>query len=102
MFQLRSPTDVLCGESLSPDVHGGYQNLFFGASDMNAVLKPAKKSSAKRATKALKLVSNTLRPTAPDYVVADLTLAPWGRKELDIAQTEMPGLMAIREEFAQA
>ncbi len=69
---------------------------------MNAVLKPAKKSSAKRATKALKLVSNTLRPTAPDYVVADLTLAPWGRKELDIAQTEMPGLMAIREEFAQA
>ena len=69
---------------------------------MNAVLKPAKKSSAKRATKALKLVSNTLRPTAPDYVVADLTLAAWGRKELDIAQTEMPGLMAIREEFAQA
>ena len=69
---------------------------------MNAVLKPAKKSSAKRATKALKLVSSTLRPTAPDYVVADLTLAAWGRKELDIAQTEMPGLMAIREEFAQA
>ena len=69
---------------------------------MNAVLKPAKKSSAKRATKSLKLVSSTLRPAAPDYVVADLTLAAWGRKELDIAQTEMPGLMAIREEFAHS
>ena len=69
---------------------------------MNAVLKPAKKSSAKRATKALKLVSSTLRPATPDYVVADLTLAAWGRKELDIAQTEMPGLMAIREEFAHS
>ncbi len=37
-----------------------------------------------------------------DHEIADLGLAPWGRKELAIAQTEMPGLMAIREEFAQA
>jgi len=35
-----------------------------------------------------------------DYHVADLSLADWGRKEIKIAQTEMPGLMAIREEFA--
>ena len=35
-----------------------------------------------------------------DCHVADLTLADWGRKEIAIAQTEMPGLMAIREEFA--
>ncbi|HEY6482066.1 MAG TPA: adenosylhomocysteinase [Steroidobacteraceae bacterium] len=35
-----------------------------------------------------------------DYKVADLALAEWGRKEILIAQTEMPGLMAIREEFA--
>jgi adenosylhomocysteinase len=35
-----------------------------------------------------------------DYVIADLTLADWGRKEIRIAETEMPGLMAIREEFA--
>ncbi len=35
-----------------------------------------------------------------DYVVADLSLAQWGRKEIKIAETEMPGLMAIREEFA--
>jgi len=36
---------------------------------------------------------------AADYVVADISLADWGRKELDIAETEMPGLMACREEF---
>ena len=35
-----------------------------------------------------------------DYVIADLSLAEWGRKEMRIAETEMPGLMAIREEFA--
>jgi adenosylhomocysteinase len=37
-----------------------------------------------------------------DYVVADLALADWGKKEIRIAETEMPGLMAIREEFAQS
>ena len=36
---------------------------------------------------------------AKDYLVADISLADWGRKELDIAETEMPGLMACREEF---
>ncbi len=35
-----------------------------------------------------------------DFLVADLGLADWGRKEIRIAETEMPGLMAIREEFA--
>src|SRR6516225_6897472 len=35
-----------------------------------------------------------------DFHVADLDLADWGRKEIAIAETEMPGLMAIREEFA--
>jgi adenosylhomocysteinase len=35
-----------------------------------------------------------------DFLVADLGLADWGRKEIKIAETEMPGLMAIREEFA--
>ena len=52
---------------------------------MNAVLKP------------------TLAVVAPfsDYVIADLSLAAWGRKEIKIAETEMPGLMAMREEFAK-
>jgi adenosylhomocysteinase len=39
---------------------------------------------------------------AADYIVADMSLAAWGRKEIKIAETEMPGLMAIREEFAKA
>ena len=37
-----------------------------------------------------------------DYKVRDISLAAWGRKEIRIAETEMPGLMAIREEFAKA
>ena len=35
-----------------------------------------------------------------DFAVADLALADWGRKEIRIAETEMPGLMAIREEYS--
>ncbi|GAB4413170.1 MAG: adenosylhomocysteinase [Sideroxydans sp.] len=37
-----------------------------------------------------------------DYVIADIKLADWGRKEIKIAETEMPGLMAIREEYAKS
>ncbi|WP_197723130.1 adenosylhomocysteinase [Legionella jordanis] len=37
-----------------------------------------------------------------DYKVADLSLAAWGRKEIAIAETEMPGLMALREEFGNS
>jgi adenosylhomocysteinase len=49
---------------------------------MNAVLKPTPLKSTQ------------------DFHVADLSLAAWGRKEIKIAETEMPGLMAIRQEFA--
>src|SRR4051812_37695242 len=51
---------------------------------MSAVLKQVKKAPA----------------GFSDFKVADLKLADWGRKEIAIAETEMPGLMAIREEFA--
>jgi adenosylhomocysteinase len=45
----------------------------------------------------------TLKPAAStDHKVADLSLADWGRKEIAIAETEMPGLMAIREEYARS
>ena len=37
-----------------------------------------------------------------DYVVRDITLADYGRKEIDIAETEMPGLMAVRAEFGKS
>src|SRR5436189_4567450 len=39
--------------------------------------------------------------TGNDYVIADISLADWGRKEMNIAEGEMPGLMAIRAEFAK-
>ncbi|MBK6865350.1 MAG: adenosylhomocysteinase [Ideonella sp.] len=45
-------------------------------------------------------MSAVLKPAA-DHHVADLSLADWGRKEIRIAETEMPGLMAIRDEFAK-
>ena len=44
----------------------------------------------------------TKSPASADHAIADLTLADWGRKEIRIAETEMPGLMAIREEFAKS
>ena len=57
----------------------------------NTSHKPAKKAApAKAKTKA-----------AVDCVIADIGLAAWGRKELNIAETEMPGLMAIRAEYAK-
>ena len=40
--------------------------------------------------------------TEGDYKVADISLADWGRKELDIAEQEMPGLMSIRHKYAPA
>ena len=40
--------------------------------------------------------------TFNDYIVADMGLAAWGRKELNVAEHEMPGLMAIRREFAES
>ena len=41
-----------------------------------------------------------LKSVSEDFKVADLSLAPWGRKEIAIAETEMPGLMALREKYS--
>ncbi len=60
---------------------------------MNAVVQP--KDTGKPANPQGKDVKGG------DFIVADLALADWGRKEIKIAETEMPGLMAIREEFAK-
>ena len=45
-------------------------------------------------------MSAVLNPSFNDFHVADINLASWGRKEMGIAETEMPGLMAIRQEYA--
>src|SRR5512141_2896958 len=44
--------------------------------------------------------TSTIERTETDYKVADISLADFGRKEISIAETEMPGLMAIREKYA--
>ena len=41
-------------------------------------------------------------PNDTDYKVKDLSLAEWGRLEIEIAETEMPGLMATREEYGKS
>ena len=56
---------------------------------MSAVLQQSNKSPVKKAPAGF-----------TDFKVADLALADWGRKEIAIAETEMPGLMAIRDEYA--
>ena len=44
--------------------------------------------------------TTTLTTKATDYQVADISLAPWGRKEIEIAEQEMPGLISIRKQYA--
>jgi len=46
------------------------------------------------------MTTQTAENITPDFKIADLGLADWGRKELAIAETEMPGLMALREQYA--
>ena len=45
---------------------------------------------------------NAVAKIKPDYKIADISLADWGRKEIDIAEHEMPGLMSIRKKYAAA
>ena len=45
-------------------------------------------------------LASQLTPAVTDFKVADLSLADWGRKEITIAESEMPGLMAIRAKYA--
>src|SRR5881275_1767294 len=60
-------------------------------------------SAASKAAKTARAETARAEPAraqpATDYVVKDVSLADWGRKEISIAETEMPGLMAVREEF---
>ena len=45
-------------------------------------------------------MSNTNTQSKPKYKVKDISLADWGRKEINLAEAEMPGLMALREEYS--
>ena len=46
-------------------------------------------------------MSTTLNATTLAYKVADISLAAWGRKEIVVAEAEMPGLMSIRRKYAE-
>ena len=46
------------------------------------------------------MATSTLEIATTDYKVADMSLADWGRKELNIAEHEMPGLVSIRNKYA--
>jgi len=67
-----------------------------------AAVKPVAKAVVKAVVKAVAKAPAKVVAKVEDFKVADLSLAAWGRKELNIAQTEMPGLMAIRQEFAKS
>src|SRR3979411_2122479 len=45
------------------------------------------------------MTATAKKPTFTDYIVKDISLAEFGRKEISLAETEMPGLMATREEY---
>jgi adenosylhomocysteinase len=68
----------------------GFRAAFLDTGDV--LMAPAATKSARRAADK----------SAADYVVADIALADWGRKEIAIAEHEMPGLMAIRKKYAPA
>ena len=61
-------------------------------------------STVAKSEKPVPTLSDARVPATPfkDYHVADIGLAPWGRREIAIAEVEMPGLMAIRQEYAAA
>ena len=46
------------------------------------------------------MITEKVKTTVVDYKVADLSLSEWGRREITIAETEMPGLMALRKKYA--
>lgn len=48
------------------------------------------------------MASTAANPNFTDYKVADISLAAWGRKEISLAETEMPGLMALRAEYGKS
>ncbi len=48
------------------------------------------------------MTTATLKKSSADYKVADISLAEWGRKEIEIAEKEMPGLMAVREKYRKS
>ena len=45
------------------------------------------------------VIANSVKTSIPNYVISDISLSDFGRKEIKIAETEMPGLMALRRKY---
>ena len=45
------------------------------------------------------VIANSIKTSTPNYVITDISLSDFGRKEIKIAETEMPGLMALRDKY---
>ena len=45
------------------------------------------------------VIANSVKTSIPNYVIADISSSDFGRKEIKIAETEMPGLMALRDKY---
>jgi adenosylhomocysteinase len=67
---------------------------------VNGALNPRRFRPPPRGASNLENPMNAVVNLKPDYKVADLSLADWGRKEIEIAEHEMPGLMSIRKKYA--
>ena len=64
--------------------------------------KTAVSGNSKKAGKAATNSARRRNAKATDFVVSDMSLAAFGRKEIDLAEQEMPGLMAMREEYGKS
>ena len=71
-----------------------------GSNRFNGARYPYRSTGGKSISRSS--IMNAVAKIKPDYKVADITLADWGRKEIDIAEHEMPGLMSIRKKYAAA
>jgi adenosylhomocysteinase len=90
------------GPALHCRIGGCYTPGWRAASVRCAALIEYNRENAMKAAKTAKKAGATgSAKAAADYKVADIKLADWGRKELSLAETEMPGLMAVREEFGR-
>ena len=45
------------------------------------------------------VIANSVKASTPNYLISDISLSDFGRKEIKIAETEMPGLIALREKY---
>ncbi len=79
----------------------GFSGDLYGQEIVVELVRFMRKMRRFETIEELKKAINNDKLMIDDYKVADMSLAPWGRKEIEIAQHEMPGLMALREKYGE-